>query len=181
MIIELKAWVFGVLAALLLFFGVAAGVLFYHNHKIKEELATERQKVESYKYNTEGKVKAAANNFIKAYMEMDSSQHQTTEERIKPYTTSEARKKVVPPGEGEIVSKVKITSQLSNTKLYYSSIAPNKASVFVQTTRAISVDKGQPTKSQEMLQLELKLIKGKWIVNDIQVLSQSDSGDLEAS
>lgn len=176
---EIKAWLLGVIAALLMLLAGTAGVLYYHNQQIKAELATEKQKVEDYKHNKEGKVKAAANMFLNAYMELDSSEHKTTEARIKPYTTPEARKKVVPPGEGEIVSKTKITSEISNTRLYYSSLAPNKASIFAKTNRSISVNDEEPTKTKEMIELQLQLIKGKWIVTDIEVLSEYDNEDLE--
>lgn len=172
--VEIKTWLFGVFVAILVFFVAMTAILLNSNHQIKADLATEKQRVEEYKNNQEEKVKAAANNFIKAYMEMDSSQHQTTEDRIEPYTTPEAREKVIPPGESEIVSKIKITSVLSNTKLYYSSKGKNKASVFAKTTRSITVDKGEPTKTNEMIDLQLEFIKNEWLVTDIQVLSQYD-------
>ena len=174
MMIEVKAWIFGLISASLLIFVVITGFLLNSNQQVKADLAKEEQKVEAYKNNKEDKVKKAANQFLKAFLEMDSTKDKSTAERIKPYITPEALHKVAPAGLGGNVSKIKITSSLSNTRLYYTATAPDKASIFAKTTREIRIKDGEPTTSTEMMQLELEFIDQKWIVNNVQLISQQN-------
>jgi uncharacterized protein YlxW (UPF0749 family) len=177
MYIQMKAWVFGLVSALLVTSLIGAGVLFYLNGEVKEELAKVKEEkeiaileLEASKENTSNKVKEQANKFLKAFLEMDSSKKKTMEDRIKPYTSHKARQQVVPMGEGVNVSDTKITSKLSDMRLYYSAVAPDKASIFATAKRAISVNNGTATTSETILELQMKLNKGKWIVDDIQLI-----------
>jgi hypothetical protein len=174
MVVEIKAWLFGVISVLLLALLVTTGILIYNNQQMKDDLAKKEQTIEAYKRNKEDKVKEAADTFLKAFLEMDSTKDKTTAERIKPYITSEALHKVAPAGLKGNVSKIKITSSLSNTRLYYTATAPDKASIFAKTTRAIRIKDGEPTTSTEMMELEMKLIDQKWIVSDVQLISQQN-------
>lgn len=157
---------------------ICSGIAGYSHFQMQQELeaaaidkAAMEQQLKEYKHNKESIVKDEAAAFLKAFLESDPSEFFSTEDRIKPYTTERARQQVIIPGEGEGQTTVKISSKLADMKLYYTPIDSNKASVLGSVTREISVNK-TATSSKQMIELQLILIKGKWIVDDIKLIGQ---------
>lgn len=179
MYLQIRAWVLGVIALLFLICIVGLGYLYINNDTLEKDLSFEKKKaaeaeqqVQAYKQNTEPAVKGEASQFLKAFLEKGPKDNETVEQKIKPYTTQKARQQVIIPGQGAGEPTVKIGSKLADMKLYYTPVSSDKASILAKVTREISVEDEKPSSTNQMIELQLNLLNGSWIVDDIQLISQ---------
>lgn len=141
---------------------------------LKKETEAKKQAVETisaYKNNKDAIVKNAAEKFLKAFLEVDSTKSENVTEKIKPYTTEKARTQLQVAGDKEQTkTKTKIKIAISELTLYYSATSADKANVIADVKRKTSINEGTAIESQDFVELQLVLKNGKWLVDNTKLI-----------
>lgn len=152
-------------------------------NELEKEVQTLTDRLDAKSNQKEEKVKAETEDFLETFFTWDSSKGERGWIKINPYTTSNARKMLVPAGEDP--AKIErtepdktIVSKLNKTRLYYTPIDDNKANVFARVWHDITAN-GVTSTSQMLLDLQLVYdgSTDRWLVDDVKIQQElTDEG-----
>ncbi|MEH6891623.1 hypothetical protein V7024_18430 [Bacillus sp. JJ864] len=146
------------------------------NKKLDKEKQELYRILASKENNTEEKVKKDTTDFLKAFFEYDTSKGERAWTKIKPYTTENGLKMLIPSGT-DINATVEKTdpdktlvSGIDKQLLYFTSVDEKNANIFARVWQKMTVNN---VSSVSQMLLEIKLVyneeQKKWIVDDLKI------------
>ncbi|HDX9577686.1 TPA: hypothetical protein ROX88_001186 [Bacillus pseudomycoides] len=146
------------------------------NKKLDKEKQELYRILASKENNTEEKVKKDTTDFLKAFFEYDTSKGERAWTKVKPYTTENGLKMLIPSGT-DINATVEKTdpdktlvSGIDKQLLYFTSVDEKNANIFARVWQKMTVNN---VSSVSQMLLEIKLVyneeQKRWIVNDLKI------------
>ncbi|PEP47797.1 hypothetical protein [Bacillus pseudomycoides] len=146
------------------------------NKKLNKEKQDLYRLLVSKENNTEEKVKKDTTEFLKAFFEYDTSKGERAWTKIKPYTTENGLKMLIPSGTdiNATVEKTDpdktVVSGIDKQLLYFTPVDEKNANIFARVWQKMTVNN---VSSVSQMLLEIKLVyneeQKKWIVDDLKI------------
>jgi hypothetical protein len=114
-------------------------------------------------------INQACTNFLNAFLNYDALSKDKIYDNIKPYSTEYLTAKLKTVKQNDLASDVNFKVSISNIRMYTKSLKDSKdTSILVMAEEGIDTNSSS-TKSSILIELSLKKINDKWLVDDINI------------